>query len=370
MSKLTDPMQIKSINLRNRLVMAPIATGMAKDNEVGDAHLKWYSVPSQSVGLVVVEASGVDPDGAILPNLIGAWDDKFIPGMAKLAETIHSGGAIAIMQLVHGGARSWREEGESAQRMAPSEVLLMPGAVPKAMNEAEIQSVIAKFAAAAQRAKTAGFDGVEIHAAHYYLFSQFLSPLTNLRTDEWGGPVENRARFLIETVREIRKAVGPDFIISCRIHAVELLEGGMSTEDSAQIAKMLGGAGIDLINASAIGSGSWGMVDSQRCLSTTSVPPSDGGPGIYVPFAARLKVASGLPVVTVGRLAEPGAADAALGLGMDLVAIARQIIADPLAPKKLLEGQHRQINRCKSCLNCFKTIREGGIRCQINTEWP
>jgi len=370
MPKLTDPIQIKSIQLRNRLVMAPIATGMAKDNAVADAHLRWYSVPSQFVGFVVVEASGVDPDGAILPNLIGVWDDRFIPGLRKLAETIHGNGAKTIIQLVHGGARSWRGEGENAKRMAPSEVLLMQGSAPREMSETDIQSVIAKFAAAARRAKTASFDGVEIHAAHYYLFSQFLSPLANMRVDKWGGPIENRARFLLDTVGEIRKVVGSDFIISCRVHAVEFLEGGMTTEDSMQVAKMLERAGVDLINASAIGSGSWDMVGDQKCLSTTSVPPSSGEPGIYVPFAAKLKTACGLPVIAVGCLAEPGAADAALGQGLDLVAIARQIIADPLAPKKLLEGQHLQINRCKSCLNCFKTIREGGIMCPINTEWP
>jgi 2,4-dienoyl-CoA reductase-like NADH-dependent reductase (Old Yellow Enzyme family) len=249
-------------------------------------------------------------------------------------------------------------------------VPLMQGTAPKEMSETDIQSVIAKFAAAAQRAKTASFDGIEIHAAHYYLFSQFLSPLTNLRADKWGGSIENRARFLLDTVEEIRKVVGPDFIISCRVHAVEFLEGGMTTEDSMQVAKMLEGAGVDLINASAIGSGSWDMVGGQKCLSTTSVPPFSGEPGIYVPFAAKLKAACGLSVAAVGRLAEPGAADAALGQGLDLVVIARQIIADPLAPKKMLEGQYPQINQCKSCLNCFKTIREGGIRCPINTEWP
>jgi 2,4-dienoyl-CoA reductase-like NADH-dependent reductase (Old Yellow Enzyme family) len=338
---------------------------MATDNAVADAHLSWYSVPSKSIGLVVVEASGVDPEGTILPNQIGVWDDKFVPGLKKLAETIHGNDAKAIIQLVHGGARSWRESFQNAERMSPSNVRLMAGPPPREMGDADMQSVIEKFVEVARRAKTASFDGIEIHAAHYYLFSQFLSPLTNVRTDRWGGAIENRARFLVDAVRETRKTVGPEFIISCRLHAVEFIEGGMTADDSQKIAKMLEDAGADMINASAIGSGSWDMVDGQRCLSTTSVPPSGGEPGIYVPYAAKLKAACGLPVAAVGRLAEPGAAEVALYQGLDLVAIARQIIADPLAPQNLLEGRQSEIKPCKSCLNCFKAIREGVIKCPV-----
>jgi 2,4-dienoyl-CoA reductase-like NADH-dependent reductase (Old Yellow Enzyme family) len=339
---------------------------LASGNQVTDAHIKWYSLRAGAgPSLVIVEASGVSPDGLILSNQIGLWDDKFLPGLARLADSIHSSGAKAIIQLVHAGGRSWRGNGDGSPRLAPSELRLAPGNAPKEMDDSDIQSTLSNFIASAQRAKTAGFDGIEVHGAHYYLFSQFLSPLTNLRTDKWGKGLEGRSRFLLDTIKGIRNVVGADFIISCRMHAVELLEGGMSADDSVQLAKLLEGAGADLINASAIGSGSWEIVDGQKCLQATSVPPDTGEPGIYVPYAQKLKEACGLPVIAVGRLAEPGAAEMALNQGIDLVAIARQLIADPQAPKKLLEGRSSDINPCQKCLNCFKTMRTGGIECPV-----
>jgi len=370
MAMITDPFEIKSVQLRNRIVMAPIATGLAIDNHVTEAHVRWYAAPVQAgAALVIVEASGVEPDGCILPNQIGVWDDKFIPGLKQLADSIHSKGAKTLIQLVHGGGRSWRGDGDSAARMAPSSVLQVPDPVPKEMNEDDIQSVINSYVASAKRAKAAGFDGLEIHAAHYYLFSQFLSPLTNRRTDEWGKDIEGRSRFLLDTVKAIRQETGQDFIISCRVHAVELFDGGMPHEDSIRIVKLLESARVDLIDASGIGSGKWETADEQKYLQTTSVPPADGEPGIYIPYMAKLKEACNLPVAAVGRLAEPGAANEALKRGLDLIAIARQIIADPQTPEKLLGNRPSDINRCTKCLNCFKTIRSGGIRCPVNSAW-
>jgi len=370
MPKISDPTWIKSLQLKNRVVMAPIVTGMAVNNQVTDACIRWYEGPIRAgVALVIVEASAVDPSGLIVPNQFGVWDDGFVPGLKQLSDSIHGNGAKAIIQLVHSGGRSWRASDDSTERLAPSAVCLVPGPDAKEMNESEMQSVTDSFVTASNRAKLAGFDGIEIHAAHYYLFSQFLSPLTNLRTDKWGKDIEGRSRFLVNTAKAIRNVVGDEFIISCRVHAVELFDGGMTGEDSLQIVKLLEGAGVDLINASAIGSGSWEMTDGKRQLQTTSVPPPDGPPGAYIPYAARLKEACGLPVIAVGRLAEPGAADEALSRGIDLVAIARQIIADPQTPRKMLEGRYSEINSCKKCLNCFKTMRAGGIRCPVNVGW-
>lgn len=370
MPKISDPIKIKSLQLKNRIVMAPIVTGMAVDNKVTEPCIRCYEGPVQAgVALVIVEATAVDSLGLIVPNQFGIWDDSFIPGLGQLADSIHGNGAKVIIQLVHSGGRSWRASDDNTYRLAPSNVCLMSGPDSKDMNEIEIQSVIISFVSAAKRAKAAGFDGVEIHAAHYYLFSQFLSPLTNLRTDRWGKDIEGRSRILVDTVKAIRSEIGDDFIISCRMHAVELFDGGMPTEDSVRIVKLLEDAGVDLINASAIGSGSWDETAGGKSLNTTSVPPSEGAPGIYIPYAARLKEACNLPVIAVGRLAEPGAADKALDCGIDLIAIARQIIADPQTPRKMLEGRYSEINPCKKCLNCFKTMRAGGIRCPVNVGW-
>jgi 2,4-dienoyl-CoA reductase-like NADH-dependent reductase (Old Yellow Enzyme family) len=370
MPTLSDPIQIGPLQLRNRIVMAPIVTGLSVDNFVTEANVRWYGEPVQAgVSLVVVEATAVDPDGLILPGQIGAWDDKFIPGLKQVADAIHHNGAKAIVQLVHSGGRSWRAEGDGRPRIAPSSVHLMPGPAPREMYESDIQSVLDSFLASSKRVKAAGFDGIEIHAAHYYLFSQFLSPLTNLRTDKWGGGIEGRSRILTDAVKAIRSETGAGFAISCRIHAVELIEGGMPPEDSMQIARLLKGAGANLINASGVGSGSWETADGQKYLQTTSVPAPQGSPGIYIPYAAKLREACGLPVIAVGRLAEPGAAEEAMKRGIELVAIARQIIADPQTPKKLLENRAKEINQCQKCLNCFKTMRAGGIRCPVNVGW-
>ena len=363
MPNISDPIQIKSMWLQNRLVMAPIVTGLAVDNRVTDANIRWYQAV-KGVGLAIVEASAVDPGGMIVPSQFGTWDDSFLPGLTKVAEAIHGNGAKALIQLVHSGGRSWRAEGDATPRMAPSAVRLMPGPLPVEMTDEDIESVIAGFRASAARAKAAGFDGVEIHGAHYYLLSQFMSPLTNHRKDKWGGDVVGRAQPLVDAIRGIRAETGPGFIISCRMHAVELLEGGMSTEDSIAIAKLIKNAGCDIIDASAVGSGSWQGTGDQKSLQTTSVPPPDGEPGIYVPHAARLKEC-GLPVIAVGRLGEPGAADAALKQGIDMVALARQIIADPQSPAKILGNRPQDIHPCIKCLNCFKTMRTGGIKCPV-----
>ena len=180
--------------------------------------------------------------------------------------------------------------------------------------------------------------------------------------------MEGRSRLLVETVRAIRAETGNDFVISARLHAVELFDGGMPVEDSVRVAGILKTAGADFINASGVGSASWEVAEGQMFLQTTSAPPATGNPGIYVPFAAKLR-ACGLPVAAVGRLAEPGAAQAALEGGVDMVAIARQIIADPQSPKKLLMDRHQDINPCSQCLSCFQAIRAGGIRCPLNAAW-
>ncbi|MCL1892687.1 MAG: NADH:flavin oxidoreductase [Holophagaceae bacterium] len=370
MTKISEPIQIKSLQLKNRIVMAPIVTGLAIDNRVTEACIRWYEAPVRAgVALVVLEASAVDSMGLIVPNQFGIWDDSFIAGLKQLVDSIHRNGAKVIIQLVHSGGRAWRAEGDNTLRLSPSGVCLMSGPDSKEMNEAEIQAVIDSYTASAIRAKQTGFDGIEIHAAHYYLYSQFLSPLTNRRQDKWGKDIEGRARIVVETIKAIRNVVGKDFIISCRMHAVELFDGGMSTDDSAQIVKLLETAGADIINASAIGSGSWEIVDGKQQLQTTSVPPPTGKPGIYIPYTAKLKSACNIPVIAVGRLAEPGVADVAMDSGIDLIAIARQIIADPQTPKKMLEGRYSDINPCKKCLNCFKTMRTGGIRCPVNVGW-
>jgi len=355
------------MHLRDRLVMAPMVTGLVVDDVPTQAQIEWYRLRARSgVALVVVESSAIAPDAKIMPFMLGIWDDAQVPGLARLAKGIQAEGVPAVLQIVHGGARAFRED-LGQERVSASDVALLPGPAPRAMTEAEILAAIDGFAQAARRAREAGFDGVEVHAAHYYLLSQFLSPYSNRRTDRWGGDLAGRARLAVEAVRAVRKAVGPDYPISCRLHSQENLEGGMSTEDSIYFAKALEAAGVDLLDLSGIGTSSMGDWEGRPFLNSSSLLPKGAPGGSFGASAGRVKAAVGIPVITVGKLAEPGAAQAVLDRGQaDLVALARPLIADPLVAEKLLTGRDAEINRCGECLACFAAIRKGPIKCAVN----
>ena len=369
MPLLSDPFQVKTLHLANRFVMAPMVTGFAEDHLATDAQVAGYRDHARAgVGLVIVEATAVLPDGTLMDRNLGLWEDAQIPGLARIAQAIQGEGVPAVVQLVHGGARAYRAD-LLQERVGPSPVAGLPAPVPRAMTEAEIQEVIQAFAQAARRAQRAGFDGVELHAAHYYLISQFLSPLTNLRTDRWGGSLENRCRFGLDVARAVRSAVGPDLAIFCRMHSVEFLEGGLSTEDAIGFAQALEAAGVDLIDASGIGTSSRGEWQGHPYFNASSVPAKGAPGGGYAPSAQRIRQAVGIPVITVGKLSEPGAAQAVLDRGQaDLVALARPLIADFQAAQKLLAGRDAELQRCLECLSCFKAIRKGPIHCTVNKE--
>ncbi len=369
MPRLTDPLEVKSLKLRNRLVMAPMVTGLAIDHSPSKAQIAWYTEHAKKgLGLVIVESCGIDPNAIIMPNMLGIWDDRFIPGLTHLSSAIHAEGVPVVLQIVHGGARSIRED-LRVERLGPSNIPVLPGPAPRPMTENEILEVIQSFVKAALRAKQAGFDGVEIHAAHYYLLSEFLSPYTNRRIDAWGGSLENRARLSIEVVKAVREAVGPDFPLFCRMHAVEFVEGGLDENDSRLIAKALMEAGVDILNASGVGQSSKGEWEGQAYLNTSSVLPKSMPPGTFAPYTERIRTGLGVPVIAVGKMAEKGVAQQVLDRDQaDLIAIARQLIADPETIVKILSGREDEITRCKECLACFAAIRKGAIKCSVNTE--
>jgi 2,4-dienoyl-CoA reductase-like NADH-dependent reductase (Old Yellow Enzyme family) len=367
MPRLSDPFQVKGLQLRNRLVMAPMVTGLAQDFAPSQAQIEWYRQHARGgVGMVVVESVAIAPDAMILSRLLGIWEDGQVAGLRRLARAIQAEGVPAVLQIVHGGARAVRED-LAQERVSASDVALLPGPRPRPMTEAEILGVIDAFAQAARRAREAGFDGVEVHAAHYYLLSQFLSPYTNKRADRWGGDRAGRSRLAAEVVKAVRRAVGQDFPIFCRLHSMESLEGGMSTEDAVYFAQALEAAGVDLLDLSGIGSSSLGDWQGQPFLNSSSLLPK-GSPGaVFAPSAGRIRAAVGIPVITVGKLSEPGLAQEVLDRGQaDLVALARPLIADPLVAEKLLAGRDGEINRCGECLACFAAIRKGPIRCSVN----
>jgi 2,4-dienoyl-CoA reductase-like NADH-dependent reductase (Old Yellow Enzyme family) len=371
MPLLTDALVVKKLHLKNRLVVPPIVSGLAKDGVPGQAQLAWYGrLARGGAGLVIVEAAAVAQGAHILPNQLAIWSDSYVAGLARIADVIKAAGVPAVLQIVHGGARAWRTD-PLEERVGASNAPIAAGRKPRPLREDEIEEIIAAFAVAASRTKAAGFDGVEIHGAHYYLISQFLSPYTNRRTDRWGGSRENRARFAVEIVRAVRRAVGPDYPIFFRLHALERFEGGLSTEDAGAAAQALAQAGVDVLDASGIGQTSVGDWEGISFLNTMSVLPKEAPAGEFAVAAGLIKNGLRIPVIAVGKLGEPGRAQLVLDQGQaDLVAIARQVIADPESPSKILAQRDDEIRRCRECFACLGAIRKGPVRCSVNRDIP
>jgi NADPH2 dehydrogenase len=365
--RLAEPLAIRKTVLPSRLVMAPMVVAAANAHEVTDAHLNWYGHRAATgLGLVVVESTGVSADGLIVERMLGLWDDRFIAGMRRLAGAIHAAGVPAVVQIVHAGARASRPDLD-VPRVGPSAVRVLPGPEPRPLDEAGIAAVIQAFAGAATRAVAAGFDGVEVHAAHYYLLSEFLSPCTNRREDRWGGDLAGRARLLLEVVAAVRAAIGPDRLLLVRMHCVELVDGGLAADECATVAKWLEAAGVDVIDASGVGESKVHVTERGSYLATSSAPPKGAPAGFYLAHAARLRQAVSIPVIAVGKLGDAELAQRALDEGQaDLVALGRQLIVDPETAAKLLAGRTEDLVRCVECMTCFASIRRGPVRCSVN----
>ncbi|HLZ18066.1 MAG TPA: NADH:flavin oxidoreductase, partial [Smithellaceae bacterium] len=232
---LLSPIKIRSLTIPNRLVMPPMGTSLGNpDSTVSDANLAYMKRRVQSgVGLVITEITCIHPSGLASPKSLGVWDDKFIPGLTKLADTIHAGGAKAALQLHHCGRENYtflKQKTAIGPSAIPSFVFGFVG-TPREMTLDEVHEIIASFGAGARRAKAAGFDMVELHGAHGYLLMQFLSAHSNQRKDEYGGDFKGRARFMIECLQSARKEVGPDFPISIRVSGEECVRGGYTISD-------------------------------------------------------------------------------------------------------------------------------------------
>jgi 2,4-dienoyl-CoA reductase-like NADH-dependent reductase (Old Yellow Enzyme family) len=344
-----------------------MVTAMADSHVATDAQVSWYGRRAGTgLGLVVVESTGIAPDGLIVERQLALWDDAFVPGMARIARAIHEAGVPAVVQLVHGGARAWRPDLD-VPRVGPSSVRVLPGPEPVPLDEAGIATVIRQFAEAARRAVAASFDGIEVHAAHYYLLSQFLSPYTNRREDRWGGELSGRARLLLEVVAAVRQAIGHDKLLLVRTHCLEAVEGGLSTEEAVAVARLLEMAGVDVIDASGVGEYKVHQTERGSYLATSSAPPKGAPAGFYLPHVALLKRAVSIPVIAVGKLGDHVLAQRVLDEGQaDLVALGRQLIADPEAAAKLLAGRTDELVRCDECMTCFGSIRRGPVRCSVN----
>jgi 2,4-dienoyl-CoA reductase-like NADH-dependent reductase (Old Yellow Enzyme family) len=332
MSALFEPLTLRSVTLRNRIGVSPMCQYCAEDG-LADA---WHLVHAASRaiggnGMFVVEATGVVPEGRITPGCLGIWNDQQAEALAPVAAAVQSHGAVAAIQLGHAGRKASSHvpaggggpiapEDGGWVIVGPSPIALSTAtAVPRALDLAGIAAVVDAFRAAAERAIAAGFQLIEIHAAHGYLLHSFLSPLSNHRTDAYGGDLPSRARLLLEVVDAIRAVIPERVPLAVRISASDWVDGGWDADDSVALASLLAAAGVDLIDCSSGGN------------SPDQVIPV--GPGFQVPFAARIRREVGIATAAVGLITTPAQAERIVSGGeADLVLMARESLRDPYFP--------------------------------------
>jgi len=363
---LLSPLTVKSMTLANRVVMPPMGTNLGNaDGTVSDENLAYLKRRAKGrPGLIITEITGVHPDGMVSPHQLAAYDDRFLPGLGRMARAAHEAGCKIALQLHHSGRESLYLLGKG-RAVAPSAIpsIVFKGA-PREMTKTQIEDVIADFGRAAARARAAGFDAVEIHCAHGYLLTQFLSALSNQRTDEYGGKtLRERSRFVLDVIREIRRQVGADYPVSIRISAEEFIKGGYSADDMQRIAPDFVQAGADILHASFGTHGSPGGITQA---------PAEFAPGFNAWLARKMKDVVSVPVIAVGRFTDPAAAEESLARGeADLIAFGRQFLADPDFLVKAQEGRTEDIRLCIACnQGCIEReiLGEGNIRCSINPE--
>ncbi|MET3635329.1 NADH:flavin oxidoreductase/NADH oxidase [Curtobacterium oceanosedimentum] len=328
---LFEPITIRDLTVRNRLWVSPMCQYSVEQQD--GVPTPWHLVhlggfAKGGAGAVVVEAAGVVPEGRISPQDVGLWNDEQRDAFRPIVDFLHAQGAAAGIQLAHAGRkastyRPWSGTSGSVPEseggwatVAPSAVAFDGYAVPRELETEDIRVVALAFAAAARRAVEAGFDLVELHAAHGYLLHQFLSPLSNHRTDAYGGSLENRARALLETIDAVRAEVGAGFPVVVRFSATDWVDGGLTVEDTVQVARWAAEHGADLADVSTGGN--------------VAKAPIPVGPGYQVPFAERVKRDAGIGTIAVGMISTAFQAEQVVATGQaDVVMVGREFLRDP-----------------------------------------
>ena len=360
MSMLFSSAQIGTLQLRNRLVMTPMHLGYSPKGEVNDQLVEFYRARARGgVGLIIVGGFGIDRIGNGL-NMTQLDDDCFIPGLHRLADAVHSEGAKIVPQLYQAGRYT-----HSALTGQPS---VAPSPIPSRMNrqtpveltQEKIYEVIASFSSAAKRAQVSGFDGVEIIASAGYLISQFLSPVTNQRTDRYGGDLQARMTFGLEVVQAVRDVVGSDFPIIVRVAGNDFVPGSNTNTESRAFCQALEKIGVNALNVTG------GWHETQVPQLTMNVPP-----GAYVYLANGIKQAVSIPVIACNRINTPELAESILQEGKaDFIGMARPLLADPELPQKAMSGNSNRIRPCIGCnQGCLDNVFQlKPVSCLVNAE--
>lgn len=354
MAHLFEPFPLRGVTLRNRIGVSPMCQYSAQDGFPSDWHMAHLGArASGGVGLVIVEATAVEARGRITPHDLGLWSDAQIEPLACLASFIKSQGAAAGIQIAHAGRkastnRPWdggapisAGDPRGWEVVGPSPIPFDQGhPAPYALSLTDIDTVQAAFRAAAQRALAAGFEWLEIHGAHGYLINSFLSPLSNQRSDDYGGSLGNRARFLVETVQVVRQVWPERLPLTVRLSCTEWVEGGWSIEDTVELAGWLKDEGVDLIDCSSGGN-----------LPKAPVPL---GPGYQVPLSEAVRQGAGIATAAVGMITAPAHADEIVRNGRaDVVLLGRELLRDPYWPLHAAQALKQPLPTPKQYLRAF-----------------
>ncbi len=360
---LFTPFTIRGLVLKNRIVMPALASFLVEsDGSITQRTIEHYRRRAAGgAAMIMMEACAVSPEGVVSAHQARIYDDSFVEGLAGIAAAISEEGSVPALQIHHGGRQtSPRVIGGTPRAPSPLPCPTIGGEVDP-LSTAEIQSLVQRFGDAAQRAREAGFALIEIHGAHGYLVNQFLSGFSNIRDDEYGGSLEGRTRFAREIVEEVRRRLGPDFPLSFKISAQEFVEGGLTTEESIEILKILAAAGIDVVQVSAGNDATPEWICQPMFMKRACLAES----------AAAVRRALDIPVMAVGRINNPLLAEAIIAEGKaDLVCMGRGLVADPQLPNKAREGRLDEILSCIACNTCMQSIfKIGRIECLVNPEF-
>ena len=360
MSKLFETTTIGSLTLNNRFVRSATWEGMAAENGACTQKLidLMVKLARGGVGLIITGHAYVSPEGQAGPAQLGIYRDDFVNDLKEMSGNVHAAGGRIVMQLAHAGCHA-NSELSGREPLGPSVMENEKGPFCREMSREEIQRTIAAFGQAALRAKTAGFDGVQVHAAHGYLLSQFLSPFYNKRSDNYGGSLENRTRVVVEVLREVRTKVGFDYPVLIKLNSEDFVDGGVTVDEMLQIARMLEKEGIDAVELSG------GTMYSGKYVAVRRGKLKTEEDEVYYQEAARrFKAQLKLPLILVGGIRSFAVAERLVNNGLaDYISIARPLIREPDLVNRWKSGDTGRAT-CQSDNLCFKPAIQGeGIYC-------
>ncbi|MBW1858997.1 MAG: NADH:flavin oxidoreductase [Deltaproteobacteria bacterium] len=363
MAGLFDEIKINKMILRNRSVRSATWTGMArKDGTCSPKLIKLTEKLARGeVGLIITGFTYVMPNGQALPGQLGIHNNAMTPNLRKLTKAVHAAKGKICMQIVHAGVQTGVKDRGTLPVWGPSAVHdKLYGWTPKPVTQKEIKETVEAFAGAAARAKRAGFDAVQLHGAHGFLISQFLSPARNRRTDKYGGPIENRARFLFEVFRAVRKAVGKDFPVLIKLNTQDFVRGGFHERDALFVAKRLDKMGIDAIEMSGGVPAAGDLSPARTKIRKTS------DEAYFLSIAKKIKKQVSVPIILVGGVRSLQAISQILEKGdADLVSMARPLIREPGLVRRWRKGDKEKA-KCISCNQCFgAAMSPQGVYCVV-----